>query len=252
MATLRFLLKRFFAQRLLGLAVVTTLAFSIGVLVAGPIYADAAREAILSSEVTSAAVTVKNARLQTFGDAAFDWTAADRAVTDAVSELPIDTIVRQGLATVRLGTTGGPSVPIVFRDGIEGHLAIRGDAPTGDEILIHVGTARSLGLQRGDRVAIIGPTELDRELVVSGTYESPDGDEPFWFGSQNPFPDPDSTQPQPVIVPRDTLLRATSELELTTQFAWDAYLDLRGLPFERAEDVPGRGGGGVCRVWQLR
>ena len=49
MATLRFLLKRFAAQRLLGLAVVVTLAFSVGVLVAGPIYADAAREAILSS-----------------------------------------------------------------------------------------------------------------------------------------------------------------------------------------------------------
>jgi hypothetical protein len=37
MATLRFLLKRFVAQRLLGLAVVVTLAFSVGVLVAGPI-----------------------------------------------------------------------------------------------------------------------------------------------------------------------------------------------------------------------
>ena len=43
MAKLRFLLKRFVAQRLLGLAVVVTLAFSVGVLVAGPIYADAAR-----------------------------------------------------------------------------------------------------------------------------------------------------------------------------------------------------------------
>ena len=37
MATLRFLLKRFFAQRLLGLAIVVTLGFTIGVLVAGPI-----------------------------------------------------------------------------------------------------------------------------------------------------------------------------------------------------------------------
>ena len=61
MATLRFLLKRFAAQRLLGLAVVVTLAFSVGVLVAGPIYADAAREAILSSELAGAAPTVKNA-----------------------------------------------------------------------------------------------------------------------------------------------------------------------------------------------
>ena len=59
MATLRFLLKRFVAQRLLGLAVVVTLAFTVGVLVAGPIYADAAREAILSSSIGSEGVTVR-------------------------------------------------------------------------------------------------------------------------------------------------------------------------------------------------
>ena len=66
MATLRFLLKRFFAQRLLGLAIVVTLGFTIGVLVAGPIYADAAREAILSSAVSTAPVTVKNDKVDRF------------------------------------------------------------------------------------------------------------------------------------------------------------------------------------------
>ena len=71
MATLRFLLKRFVAQRLLGLAVVVTLAFSVGVLVAGPIYADAARSAILSSAIQSAAVTVANVRIQAFGNGDF-------------------------------------------------------------------------------------------------------------------------------------------------------------------------------------
>ena len=51
MATIVFLLRRFLAQRLLGVAIVVTLGFSIGVLVAGPIYADASREAIWSSAV---------------------------------------------------------------------------------------------------------------------------------------------------------------------------------------------------------
>ena len=251
MATLRFLLKRFFAQRLLGLAVVTTLAFSVGVLVAGPIYAEAAREAILSSEVTAAAVTVKNARLQTFGDATFDWAAADRAVTDAVSELPVRTVVRQGLATVRLGTTGGPSAPILSREGIEGHLDIRGEPPGDDGIVLYVATARSLDVRPGDPLAIIGPSGDRLRLVVTGTYTPLDRgysttrhfaspSDPFWFGSQSPFPDPDSTQPQPAIVGPDTLVGATSQIGLTTQFAWDAYLDLQGVPFERAEAVPER------------
>ncbi len=122
MATLRFLLKRFVAQRLLGLAVVVTLAFSVGVLVAGPIYADAAREAILSSELAGAAPTVQNARLQVFGDDTFDWEAADEVITDRIDSLPVQQTVRQGLGTVRLGSPAGPSVAILAREGIEDHL----------------------------------------------------------------------------------------------------------------------------------
>src|SRR5688500_7171365 len=100
MATLRFLLKRFVAQRLLGLAVIVTLAFSVGALVAGPIYADAAREATLSSQLASAPPTVRNARLQVFGDQNFDWEAADEAITEQTGSLPVARVVRQGLGTV--------------------------------------------------------------------------------------------------------------------------------------------------------
>ena len=101
MATLRFLLKRFAAQRLLGLAVIVTLAFSVGVLVAGPIYANAAREAIFSSTLSDAGVTVANARYQVFGDEDFDWANADAAVDGALTGVPTTTIVSQGLSTVR-------------------------------------------------------------------------------------------------------------------------------------------------------
>jgi hypothetical protein len=240
MATLRFLLKRFVAQRLLGLAVVVTLAFSVGVLVAGPIYADAAREAILSSEIAGAPVTVKNARLQIYGNQSFDWASADEAIADGLAGLPLDEIVPQGLGTVRLGTPAGPSVPILFREGIEDHLEIRGEAPDDDGVLLHVTVARALDVRTGDPLAIIGPAGDRLELVVSGTYDTPDRDDPFWFGSQNPFPDPDSTQPQPAVVARETMLYATLELGLSTQFSWDAYLALTGVPFERAETVPGR------------
>ena len=239
MATLRFLLKRFVAQRLLGLAVIVTLAFSVGVLVAGPIYADAAREAILSSELAGAPPTVRNARLQVFGDQSFDWAAADEVIGERTESLPLDRIVRQGLGTVRLGSPAGPSVSILARETVEEHLEIRGDPPGEDGILLHAGMARLLRLRPGERVDIIGPTGERMELVVAGTYVSPDRDDPFWFGSQNPFPDPDSTQPQPAVVGLETLLGATRSLELTTQFSWDAYLDLTGLPFDEAEEVPG-------------
>jgi hypothetical protein len=219
MATLRFLLKRFAAQRLLGLAVVVTLAFSVGVLVAGPIYADAAREAILSSQLTGAAPTVRNARLQVFGDDTFDWTAANDVITDRTGSWPLERLVRQGLGTVRLGSLAGPSVSILARERIEEHLEIRGEDPGEDEIVLHAGTAQLLGVGAGDPLDIIGPTGERIELRVVGTYDSPDRADPFWFGSQNPFPDPDSTQPQPAVVGLDTIVRATSDLELTTQYS---------------------------------
>ncbi len=242
MATLRFLFKRFVAQRLLGLAVVVTLAFSVGVLVAGPIYAEAAREAILSSELTGAAPTVRNARLQVFGDESFDWTAADQVITERVGALPADTIVRQGLGTVRLLSPDGPSVPILAREGGEDHLEIHGEPPGAEGILLHVATARTLGVRRGDRIAVIGPTGHQLRLTVSGIYATPDRDDAFWFGSQSPFPnrtdDTDSTRPQPVVVDIDTLVRASKKLELTTQYSWDVYLALTGVPFERASEIP--------------
>lgn len=240
MATLRFLLKRFVAQRSLGLAIVVTLAFSVGVLVAGPIYADAAREAILSSELTGAPPTVRNVRLQVFGDETFDWAAADEVITARADQLPLRRLVRQGLGTVRLGSPAGPSAPILAREGIEEHLEIRGEPPSEDGILLHAGMAQLLRVRRGDRLDIIGPTGERLQLVLVGTYVSPDRDDPFWFGSQNPFPDPDSTQPQPAIVGLDTMVRGTRALRLTTQYSWDAYLDLIGVPFEEASLIPDR------------
>ena len=242
MATLRFLLKRFAAQRLLGLAVVVTLAFSVGVLVAGPIYADAAREAILSSELAGAAPTVKNARLQVFGDDSFDWDAADQVITDRIDSLPIQGIIRQGLGTVRLGSAAGPSVAILAREHFEQHLEIRGEVPGEGEMLLHSGVAQLLDVHRGDRLATIGPTGEEIELTVVGTYVSPERGDPYWFGSQSPFPAPDSTQPQPALVGIDTLVDATHELELTTQYSWDAFLDLTGVPFEEVSGVPDRVG----------
>ena len=98
MATLRFLLKRFVAQRLLGLAIVVTLAFTIGVLVAGPIYADAAREAILVSGGPSANVTVaQRAVPRSTATATFPWADADASITEATSVAPRgDSLVPQG------------------------------------------------------------------------------------------------------------------------------------------------------------
>ncbi len=238
MATLRFLLKRFVAQRSLGLAVVVTLAFTIGVLVAGPIYADAAREAILSSSLGSESVTVTNARLQLFAGADLDWDAADGAITGAFGAVPVDNVVPQGLGTVRLGGADGQSVPLLFREGAPEHLEIEGAPPGAGEIALPASTAASLGLEAGDSVALVGPNDESLDLRISGTFDSPNRDDPFWYGGRSPFPAPDSTDPPPTLVDRATYLDAAGALGLTTEFTWDAFLALDGVPFEQASRVP--------------
>lgn len=242
MATLRFLLKRFFAQRLLGLAIVVTLGFTIGVLVAGPIYADAAREAILSSAVSTSPVTVKNARFLTYGNPAYDYETANATLEDEVSSLPVGEIVPQGRGTVRL-VGDDPDAPlsltVLFRDGATDHLPFRGEPPQDSgEIALPAGIARLLGVDLGETVTAIGPTGEQAELTLVGRFDPPNRDDPFWFGDQTPFPPPDSTELSPGLMDRAGYLEVMPALGVTSEYVWDVYLDLVGVPFVRAERIP--------------
>ena len=242
MATLRFLVVRFVAQRGLALAVVVTLAFAIGVLVSGPIYADAAREAIASATMGDAEVTVRNLRLTLYGGPGFDTAAADRAIAAALGPLPVSRLVREGIATVRLGSgRRAAAVPLLYRTGAGGHLAIRGEAPDAPgEVALPSSTARALRVGPGEAVRAVGPTGRSTTLTVVGTFPPPVPGDPFWFGSQSPFPPPDSTAPQPALVAAEGWERIGPALGLTTRYAWDAYLDVVGRPFEELRTLPGR------------
>jgi ABC-type lipoprotein release transport system permease subunit len=241
MTTLRFLLKRFVAQRLLSVAIIVTLGFTIGVLVAGPIYADAAREAILSSATTSAPVTVANVRLLTYGGPDHDWAAADTQVREATSPLPIGRVVPQGRGTVRLEVPGAApvSIAVLFREGATEHLPYRGEPPAGPgELALPASIARTLGVQVGDTVTAIGPTGQQAELTLVGRFDLPDAADPFWFGEQTPFPAPDSTELPPALMDRAGYLETLPALSVVSEYVWDVYLDLAGVPFERAERIP--------------
>jgi putative ABC transport system permease protein len=242
MATIVFLLKRFIAQRLLGLAIVVTLGFTIGVLVAGPIYADAAREAITSSAIKTAPVTVKDVRFSVYGDSAFAWSQADTAIEQASAGLPLAQVVRQGRSETRLELGDvSISLPLLFRDGAADHLArFKGEPPAGaGQVALPQGVARLFDVRVGDTLEAVGPTGTRARLTVTGVFGQPDRGDPFWFGTQIPFPSPDSTELPPVLFDRDGYLALSRDIGLTTEFAWDEYLDLYGRPFVQVEQVPG-------------
>ena len=238
MAMLRFLFRRLVAQRLLALGVVLTLAFSVGVMASGPIYTDAARDFILASSIATAGTPIKNVRVDVYGDPSFDWTAADRQVRAASSALPVDTIVTQGETTVRLGPSQ-VSVPMLFRDGENDHLAFRsGSGPGSGQVAIPYGLAQSFGIRPGDRVDVLGPTNQHRTLEVSGIFDPPVRLDAFWFGEGSPFPLGDSEDPVPVIVDRGTARTLSTELDLSSHYAWDVYLSLTGIKYVDAVNVP--------------
>ena len=253
MATIVFLLKRFVAQRLLGLAIVVTLGFTIGVLVAGPIYADAAREAITSAAVKTAPVTVRNARFSVYGTPEFDFTAADAEVGTVTHGMPLSALVRQGRGTVRLvgANESAPlSLTVMFRDGATDHLPYRGTAPQApDEIALPSVVARALGLRRGDQLTALGPTDTAQTLTLVGTFDRPGADDSdFWYGSQSPFPPADQRAPgelgaagtlPPALMGRDGYLATMPKLGVTTEYVWDAYVRSQGLTFETASRLPG-------------
>jgi FtsX-like permease family len=240
---MRFVLKRLVAQRLLGLAMVVTLAFSIGVLVAGPIYADSAREAILSSAVHSADVTVKNVRITTFGSGEFGHQRANHDLRRAIRSLPVARVLAQGLSNVALtGGRGTISVPLLFRTGSDSHLGtIRGRAAHGPrQIVLSRGAARTLRVHPGDTIRVSGANGKAK-LLVTGIYvQPPDPTEDYWFGSLNPFPPPDTGEPEPAVMDEVGYVRLAEQLGLTSRFVWDVYLNIDQQSFQAARTLPGR------------
>ena len=238
MAMLRFLFRRLIAQRLLGLGVVLTLAFSVGVMASGPIYTDGARNSILASAIATASVPVENVRVDLYGGASFDWAAADRQVRALSSLLPVRTIVPQGETTVRIGPSGG-SAPMLFRAGGGAHLTYRsGTAPGAGQVAVPFGLAQLSGIRVGDRVEVLGPTNEHRTVQVSGIFDPPARTDAFWFGEDTPFPQGDSMDPVPVLVDQPTARTLATGLGLSTHFAWDLYLSLTGITYPDALNLP--------------
>ena len=255
MGTLRFLLKRFVAQRMLGLAVVVTLAFSVGVLVAGPIYADAAREAILSSSLSTAEVTVVNTRFIVPGGPDFDLDAADAAIRDATASLPLSSIVSQGRGPIVLGPQGEDptyETNAIFRDGAEEHLpSFKGEAPGNREVAVTATLARAFGVRIGDAIVARGTAGQPIDLTVSATFSTPPVGDAFWFGGRSPFPAPDSAEPAPVLLGREGYVELARNLGISSEFVWDAYLDIPALAFQEAEGLPGEIQGMADRLTEL-
>ncbi len=240
--TIAFLLRRFAAQRSLGLAIVVSLGFSIGVLVAGPVYAAASREAIATAAVRTAEVPARNLRLSFYGTDAADLRELDALVRETTANLPVGAYVGQALGEARIAGTGDPiSLPLLFRDGATEHMtSFEGATPTDTgQTALSAGVAELLGVQIGDTVTAIGPTDVDLPLLVTGIYGRPrQPEDPFWYGSQTPIPEEEGAPLPPALLSRDGYIALAHDLGISSQFVWDLFLDLDGIAFDDARLIP--------------
>ncbi len=120
MEIVRFVVRRLRAQRALAVGIVVTLAFAIAGISSAPIFIDGARAAIYQSAFATASEPVRNIRISLFAKPT-DWAKSDQQVRAAISDVPSDAVVAQGLANARLPNYTGELI-LLFRDGAGDHL----------------------------------------------------------------------------------------------------------------------------------
>src|SRR2546422_961834 len=243
MAFLKLVVKRLAAQRLMALALLVTMAFSIGVLVAGPIYANASQQAILSGQLAQSPVQAKNARFVVFSGEGFDEAATDTAIRAAARGLPVARVIRltETLSATVGGPTGSVQAPVAYRDGAFGHIKLDGRAPkAADEVAISAGVSLGVGANPGDTLFLRndakGPVVA---LHVTAVFNPPPAND-FWFGGGTIFPQNGSSQLSPLMVTKPGYDAVSQRLGLVGQFTWDMYLNLSVKNFNQIQALPGQ------------
>jgi len=233
----RFVFRRFRAQRALAAGIVITLSFAIASVASAPIFIDGAREAIYRSTFASATEPVRDIRISMFAKPR-DWPKSDQQVSSTITDVPTNMVLTQGLTSARLPDYAGQLI-MMFRDGAFEHLTFTEGAPPSDgEVAIPPGLAFAAGLGVGDTLEVLGPSNDTVPLTISGIFEPASKTDPYFFGEASPWPaGEDGEPPAPVVMDRRTFLDVGERLGLSTQFVWDLYLPWDRMTWEQAEGL---------------
>lgn len=234
MALLRLIVRRLAAQRLLALALLVTMAFTVGVLVAGPIYADGSGRAIIDGVIRRSLVDQRNVRLTQTSGPRFDSAVADRIVRATVARnLPAREVVSQASSqALSVFSPAGvrQSTEVAFRGNAFDHLSIEGRAPrTEDEAVVSNGDALKYKIEVGDTLSARSGAGGVLTLRITGLYTLPLSSDPAWYGLGSIFNRlPPAQTSEPLLVTGPGFVRALRALRLTSgqQYTWDVYLDL--------------------------
>jgi len=222
--------RRAIAQRFLTAATVCALAFCVGILAAGPIYAKGAEQAIVYAYMRGANPLTKDTVVSLLTWPGFDMSKASQRVHSGLAPLHISQLTLQeesGTCVVSLGRRSGQA-PLAYRDGLFRKLPlVEGRDPSKpDEVLVPQPFAATLGIAPGDRISL--SHNATAQATVSGIYWAAPGKDALVYARHRLLYKPSAA---PLLTTRagfDTLTRSFGQ---TTDIAieWDAEPSFAGL-----------------------
>jgi len=164
-------------------AAVCALAFSVGVLAAGPVFAAGAEQAIVFGYMRTASPLAKDTSVNLLTWPSFDLSSASRIVRSGLAPLHITKLTLQEVSGNSVISAGRLSAvrPIAYRDGLLRELPlVQGRDPSGpDEVLVPQPLAATLSIAPGDHITL--SHNRTTGATVSGIYWAARGTDPLVY-----------------------------------------------------------------------
>jgi hypothetical protein len=222
--------RRAIAQRFLTAATVCALAFSAGVLAAGPIYASGAGQAIVFAYMRSASPLTKDTFVSLLTWPGFDRANAARLVRSGLAPLRISHLALQEVSGNAVVAPGRRSMvaPIAYRDGLLRQLPlVQGRDPSApNEVLVPQPMAAELGIVPRTRITLSYNAAI--RVTVSGIYSTARGKDPLLYARHRLLSSPSSA---PLLTTRAGFDSITRSFGQASDIAveWDAEPTFSGL-----------------------
>jgi hypothetical protein len=230
-------LRRLAAQPLMTASMVATMAFTGGVLVAVPIYAAGAHQAIVFGYMARTSPLDKDLLISLLTPPGFDLQHTTARIRSLLAPLPISrTVIQEASAILNAsGPLGSAPVRIAYRDGgLRDVFLVEGRAPANaDDVLVPESVAETLGARAGSRISLRYARGGTVTVIVSGLYSSLEHGDPLVYAEGRLLAPPAATAEAglPLITTSGGFASITSSMgdRSGLRLEWDAEPGFSGM-----------------------
>jgi hypothetical protein len=234
--------RRLFAQRSVSAMMVVTFGLTGGVLVASPVYAAGAQQAVVAGYLDRASPLSEDVIADVTVPTGFNIPAATAQFRSLLGSLPVSRVIFQETSgDIQVRSSSATAIaPVGYRDGVFSEVQLAGGKypRASDEVLFPQSLATQLGIEPDQliRLNLLKSTEVR----VAGLYSTTGHSDPLVIGRDKLIPPPNQTGSNPpILVTPDGFNAITSGFGQTGSFhlEWDAIPDLTGVTLSRLSDL---------------